>query len=253
MRLVTNEPVIKRNAAIGRYASLAGLAILVSGLVFNFIAPPGATPNLPWPPVNALLSRPEAQYVPLVTLLVGFLLSNLGIMYSNRWVRPPRPDEALDAALKGLDDRHVLYHYRMPAAHVLVAPSGVYALLPKRQGGTITFEGGKWRQTGQNRFLSFFGQEGLGNPVVELAAEVSALEKFLGKNLPDVEMPVKGVIVFTNTAATVEADDAPAPALHTKKLKDYIRRQPKGPTLAGAALKQLNEQIGVDGAAAEEK
>jgi hypothetical protein len=248
MRLVTNEKLIKRNAAIGRYASLAGLIVLVSGLVFNFIVPPGGTPNLPSEQLNALLSRPEAQFVPLITLVVGFLLSNLGIMYSNRWVRPPRPDEALDAALKGLDDRHVLYHYRLPAAHVLVAPSGVYALLPKRQGGAISFQDGKWKQTGHNRFLAFFGQDALGNPTAELAAEVAALEKFLAQKLPEVEAPVKGIIVFTNVSVTVAADDAPAPALHTKKLKEYIRRQPKGPTLSKALVAQLEEQIGLDGA-----
>jgi hypothetical protein len=249
MRLISNEPLIKRNAAIGRYTSLAGLIVLVSGLAFSILVPPGGTSNLPIPALNDFVSRPEAQFVPLVTLLIGFLLSNLGIYYSNRWVRPPRPDEALDAALKGLDDRHVLYHYRLPASHVLVAPSGVYVLLPKRQGGAIQYADGKWRHSGHNRFLALFGQEGLGNPLAELAGEVSALEKFLEKNVPDATVPLKGIVVFTNTAATVDAEAAPMPVLPTKKLKDYIRRQPKGPTLTPATLAQINELVGLNGRA----
>jgi hypothetical protein len=236
MRLISNASLIKRNAAIGRYASLAGLVVLVGGLVFSIVVPPG--------------QRPELQFIPLVTLLFGFLLSNLGIFYSNRWVRPPRPDEALDASLKGLDDRHVLYHYRLPASHVLVAPSGVYVLLPKRQGGTVSFADGKWRHSGHNRFLAFFGQEGLGNPLAELAGEVSALNKYFEKNLPEAGVPLKGIVVFTNTATSVDADDAPVPVLHTKKLKDYIRRQPKGATLSQTALGELNKLLKLNGDAA---
>ena len=245
MRLITNENLIKRNSFIGRTASLAGLVILLGGLVISIIAPPGGKTNISIAPLAALVSRPEFQYLPLVTLLVGFLLSQVGILFSNRWVRPPRPDEALDAALKGLDDRHVLYHYRLHASHVLVAPSGVYVLLPKRQGGEITFANGRWRQTGHNRFLAFFGQEGLGNPAAELEAEVRLLEKFLEKKLPDSAIPVKGMIVFTDIGATVHADAAPVPTLHTKKVKEYIRRQPKAPTLTPNLLTQLDEEIGV--------
>lgn len=232
MRLITNPSLIKRNAAIGRYTSLAGLVVLIGGLAFSFLFPPD--------------QRPELQFVPLLTLLFGFLLSNLGIFYSNRWVRPPRPDEALDAALKGLDDRHVLYHYRLPASHVLVAPSGVYVLVPKRQGGAISYEGGKWRQVGHNKFLAFFGQDGLGNPLAELASEVETLTKFFQKNLPEAGIPPKGIVVFTNISATVEADGAPMPVLHTKKLKDYIRRQPKSLTLSPAMLAQLDQLLNIE-------
>ncbi len=249
MRLITHESLIKRNSFIGRTASLAGLVILLAGLIISILAPPGSQPKTSFAPLAALVSRPEFQYLPLITLLVGFLLSQVGILFSNRWVRPPRPDEALDAALKGLDDRHVLYHYRLHASHVLVAPSGVYVLLPKRQGGEITYANSRWRQKGHNRFLAFFAQEGLGNPTAELEVEVKLLEGFLEKKLPDAKIEVKGIIVFTDIGATVQADAAPAPVLHTKKVKEYIRRQPKAPTLTPAMMAQLNEAIGVAGPA----
>ncbi len=252
MRLVTNETLIKRNATIGRYATGAGLVVLVSALIFNFlfIVPPGSEPRtLPLPFLTELVARPEAQFVPVIALVVGFLLSNIGTAYSNRWVRPPRPDEALDAALKGLDDRHVLYHYRLPASHVLVAPSGVYALLPKRQGGRISFAEGKWKQEGHSRFMAIFAQDGLGNPTLELEGEMAALQKYLDKNLPEAQVPVRGIVVFTNTAVAVDADEAPLPSLHTKKLKEYIRRQPKSATLSKTMLNELNARLGLNGAA----
>jgi hypothetical protein len=206
--------------------------VLLGGLAFSFVARPG--------------QQSELQFVPFATLIVGFLLSNIGIAYSNRWVRPPRPDEALDAGLKGLDDRHVLYHYRLPAQHVLVAPSGVYVLLPKRQGGAITYTDGKWRHTGRNRLLAYFGQEGLGNPLTDLASETNALSKFFEKHLPETSIPVKGIVVFTDIGAVVQADSAPLPVLHTKLLKDYIRRQAKGPTLSRMMLGQLNRLLKIE-------
>lgn len=209
MRTITNERVIKRNALIGRYSSLTGLAVLLGGLVISFV-------------------RPDLYFVPFYTLIGGFLLSNLGIMLSNRWVRSPRPDQALDAALKGLDDRHQLYHYRFPNAHALFSPAGVFALIPKFQAGRITYEGSRWRHSGYNRLTAFFGQEGLGNPTAEARAEASALLRFLHKHIPDVDNAVQPIIVFTNPKAEVRADDAPCPAMHAKKLKDYLRKLPKG-------------------------
>jgi len=230
MRLITNPGLIKRNALIGRYTSLAAMVVLLGGLASQFV-----------------LRQPEAQLIPLVTLLIGFLAMNVGTYYSNRWVRPPRPDEALDAALKGLDDRHVLYHYRLPAAHMLVAPSGVYALLPKRQGGVVGYADGKWKHAGYNRFLAFFGQEGLGNPLAEVAGEISALDKYFAKHLPQASVPIKGIVVFTDINVALAAEGAPLPVLHTKKLKDYIRRQPKSATLSRETLAQLDQLLRIDG------
>lgn len=228
MRLVTNEPLIKRNAFIGKASSIAGLAVLLGGLVYSF-------------------KFPEQSYVPFITLLIGFLFSNVGIYFANRWVKPPRPDQALDAALKGLDDRYALYHYRLGGSHALICPAGVFALATKSQPGAIRFANGRWAQTGGGSFfLKLFGQEGLGNPSVEAASEAKRVHEWLAKALPGETLPsVNPVIVFTHPAAVVEADDAPFPAMHAKKLKGYIRGLPKGPALSKAHLAQVDARLGL--------
>jgi hypothetical protein len=84
MEIIKNDRLINRNSRIGQIASIAGLIVLGGGLFISF-------------------TRPEMFSISLIALLVGFGLSQIGIYFANRWGRHPRPDEILDAALKGLD------------------------------------------------------------------------------------------------------------------------------------------------------
>ncbi len=228
MRLITNEKLIKRNATLGKYTVIGGLAILVGGLIVSF----------------SKQNDPDWQLVPFYTLLVGFLLSNVGTYYFNRYVREPRADQALEAALKGSDDRYYFYNYRLPASHVLVCPAGIYVLVPKFQAGKVEWDGKRWKHHGASLFRSIFGQEGLGNPNSEVASEIATLSKFLAKKVGGELTPVQGIIVFYSPQAQVEAKNAPIPAMHVKQLKEYLRKLPKGPSLNNQQITKLNEAIG---------
>ncbi|MBI3241079.1 MAG: hypothetical protein HYZ49_02150 [Chloroflexi bacterium] len=229
MRLITNESLIKRNATIGKYTAIGGMAVLIGGLL-----------------ISLFKKEPEWQLVPFITLIIGFILSNVGIYMSNRYVRPPRPDQVLDNALKGFDDRYYLYHYRAPTPHVLICPAGVFAFVLKFQPGEVSWDGKRWRQAkGGNFLLSLFGQESLGNPNAEAAGEVEALSRFLAKKIGADVPPVQAIIVFYNPNVTVNAKDAPLPALHVKQLKEHIRKLPKGPTLSADQIAKLDEAIGI--------
>ena len=227
MRLITNEPLIKRNAAIGKYCSIGGMLVLIGGLVVSF------------------RQEPEWQYIPFITLIAGFIMSNVGIFFINRYGRPLRSDQALDNGLKGFDDRYHLYHYRTPAPHVLICPAGIFVIVAKFQGGAVTWDGKRWAHKGRSFLLNFFGQEGLGNPNAEAAADAEALSKFLAKKVGDNVPPVQAFIVFYNPEVSVEAGDAPIAALHIKQLKEYVRKLPKGPTLANAQIAELDKALGL--------
>lgn len=217
MNIVTNESLIRRNANIGRIASLAGLLILLAGMILSF-------------------QSPESFGYSLAALLVGFSLSQIGIYFANRWGRRPRPDELLNQALKGLNRSFALYHYSAPASHLLVGPAGIWVILPRHQRGVITYEKGRWRQKGGGfrlMYMKMFAQEGLGRPDLEVEAEVQAVRKFLDKNLPEDEIPpVEAMLVFTNELAQVQADEAPIPTLPVRKLKEFVRAQAKEKRLA---------------------
>ncbi|MGD2156703.1 MAG: hypothetical protein PVG14_04815 [Anaerolineales bacterium] len=192
-------------------------------------------------------ARPDLFSLSIGALLVGFILSQIGIYFTNRWGRRPRPDEHLDQALKGLNKQYKLFHYETPASHLLVGPAGVWVLLPKNQRGTITYQKKRWRQKGGGLLLSYlkiFAQEGLGRPDLEIQSETEAVNRFLEDKLADSEVPpIRAALVFTHPDVEVEADDAPVPTLHALKLKDFIRKTAKSDPLSMEKVKTINDTL----------
>jgi hypothetical protein len=232
MRVVTHTQLVTRNVTIARYAGLGGLILLVGAFLLNLYA----------------LSQP--QNVQLVTyvfaaFLVGFALTTVGTAFQNRWGR--RPDVGLADALKGLDDRYCLYNYRMGASHVLIGPNGATVLLPKYQAGLITYQDGKWRHPGAPRsFLALLTpRDPLGNPAAEAAHEIDSLNALLKKRAPEIRLAPQAFIVFMHSGAEISAKDSPIPAVHSKQLKDHIRRQPKNAALSPALLADLDAKLGL--------
>ena len=127
MNILIHEKNVRRNAKIGQYTSLASLVILAGGMYVSFV-------------------YPNLLYISFIALLVGFVLSQVGIYYGNRWGRHPRVDERLTATLKGLTKDYTMYHYLTPVNHLLVGPAGVWVIEPYYQRGTIVYDGKKWKQ-----------------------------------------------------------------------------------------------------------
>lgn len=227
MEIISNEGLIKRNARIGQVTSITGLVVLAGGMFISF-------------------TRPEMFSVSLIALLVGFGLSQIGIYFGNRWGRRPRPDEELSEALKGLDGRYSLYHYTTPTSHLLVGPAGVWVLMPRQQGGTITYDENKkrWRQKGGNLYLKIFAQENLGRPDLEIGSEIHAVASYLESRMDEEEVPeVQVALVMTNERCEVDADNAPAPTLEKKKLKDFIRKTAKGKPISLDLVKEIQSSL----------
>jgi hypothetical protein len=229
MNIIRNDKLINRNSKIGQFALLGGLVVLAGGMFLSF-------------------RYPEQYGLSLAALMLGFLASQVGIYFSNRWGRRPRLDEQLDAALKGLDKKYTLYHYSSPVSHLLVGPSGVWVLLPYYQRGTMTYENGRWRQHGGNLYLKLFAQEGLGRPEAEVVAEVDRMQGFLSKGLPEgsVVPPVQAAMVFTNPKATIsipEGAEPPTPAVTLKELKELIRKAGKGKSLTPDKVTMVQEAV----------
>lgn len=224
MKVITNERLVKRQATIGKWASLTGMGTLVAGLVVSYR----------WPNLTV---------ISFGFLIVGFVLASVGTYNMNRWVKEPRADQSLDKALKGFDNRHFLYHYILPATHVLLAPSGLFVFTIKDHHGEIRCEGEKWHHKfNWGRLLLFFGQEGLGNPTREVRGEMERLRRFLDSRLPEAnEIPIEGLIVFTNPRASLELIDPAVPVVSSKKLKAYLRQRKKNRIPA----EQRKELVGI--------
>jgi hypothetical protein len=225
MKIVTNEKLVKRNGRIGQIATITGLLVLVGGMVLTF-------------------RNPNYAYLSWIALILGFGFSQIGLSFSNRWGRHPRPDELIDQGLKGLNDQYSIYHYSTPAAHLLVGPSGLWVILPYYQTGTIVYEKNRWKQKGggfMQRYLRIFGQEGLGKPDLEASEEIRSLERFFTKNMPEFEFEKPNVvIVFVNERADLQVEDAPILTLPVKQLKNTIRKSAKSSPFSPELINQVN-------------
>ena len=193
---------------LSQYVSLFGIAVLFGGLLILF------TGN-----ENALVWQ-------LLALAAGWAISQVGIFLGHRYSRKPRPDEVLDEALKHVARDGRLYHYLLPASHVLLTPTGVIVINAKYQIGKISADGDSWKQSGIG-LRKYFGQEGLGNPTKECERLISSMANYIRKNAPQVEeLPMAPMIIFTTKdIAALDIANSRIPAMHYSKVKGYLRQQ----------------------------
>lgn len=206
MEVLINQKAVERGEKLGKFLSIAGLAILAGGLIASF--------------------NEKYLLISMLALVAGFVVSQIGSYHVFRWGRRPRVDEELDKALKGLNSDFKMYHYFLPADHVLVGPTGVFVFVAKPQDGEIRCEGRRWRQkmTARRIFL-FFGQEGLGNPPAELELGMKGVAQLINERRPDLDQVViRGAVVFTNPRARLLINDPVVPALLPKQLKTFVRK-----------------------------
>ena len=228
MKIIKNEKLIKRNAQIGSWTSLGALLVLGLGMYISF-------------------TRPDLFIYSLVALLLGFTLTQVGMYMGNKFSRSPRPDEKLDAGLKGLQNEFVMYHYTTPVSHLLVGPAGVWIVMPYHQRGQVSFRKNRWRMSGGGflqGYMRVFGQEGLGRPDLEIDNEIRSLKKYLLKHMEESEIPeINAIMIFTNDDVELDAEETPVPALKLKQLKEFIRQRAKEKKLSAETLNKLKAAL----------
>ncbi|MDD2921744.1 MAG: hypothetical protein PHQ36_05595 [Anaerolineales bacterium] len=224
MKIIKNEKLIERNGKIGQWTSLAALIVLGAGMYISF-------------------KKPELFIYSVACLVVGFIMTQIGMYMGSRWGRSPRPDEKIDAGLKGLHSEFNLYHYASPISHLLVGPSGVWVLLPYHQGGKIAFAKNRWRLSGggfMQGYMRIFGQESLGRPEIDAEGETQALRKFLAKNMDEADIPeIKPILIFTNDSVELEVGDSSIAAMKLKQLKEFLRQGAKNRALSTSQIEKI--------------
>lgn len=211
MIILRDEKRIARMRRISQITSLTGIAALVVGMIIAFTNPE------------------QLFFYELLALIAGWTLSQVGIYLGHRYLRRPRPDEAIDREVRRVAKNGRMYHYLLPAPHVLLTPQGIVIFVAKFQGGKISVVNDKWKQTGLG-FLNMrklFGGEALGNPTKDAEFMVGAVANYLRKHAPSVEeVPMAPVIVFTSDGTqSIEVQNSSVPVVHYKKLRGFLRQQ----------------------------
>lgn len=229
MRVYVNEKKVRFRSRVATISSLIGLGVLIAGMIIT------------------LTVKPDNPYYPfwisaaLACLFVGFLAAQVGNYNLRRFGRRPRMDEVLDRALKGFDDRYEMYHWLLPAEHVLLGPAGLYVFVLRDTKAPVQAVGAKWKQPfNLFRALGLFGQEGLGDPVAEALSEAERLRSWLEKVAPDLEVDVEPLVFFTNPVP-IQKDDPVVPPMLPKDLKKYLRRRQKEAGLPETVRRRLSE------------
>ncbi len=226
MKIIKNEKLITRNGKIGQYTSLGALLVLAAGMYISF-------------------TKPDLFIYSVVCLLVGFIMTQVGMYMGNRWGRSPRPDEKIDAGLKGLHSDFSMYHYSSPVSHLLVGPSGAWVLVPFHQKGKVEFKKNRWKSSGggfMQSYMRIFGQESIGRPELDAENEVIALKKFFAKKMEGLTISVpevKPILVFTSDEVELNAGDSPIPALKLKQLKEFLRQGAKNRALTSDQIAKI--------------
>jgi hypothetical protein len=213
--------IIRDDEKIARYKKWAqrilvlGLVSLVGGMVLLFV-----------------LDSAQVVFYQTIALLAGWIMAQIGTYLAHRYVRTPRPDQSLDKAVKPAAGNGRMYHFILPAPHVLLTPSGPIIFNLKFQNGEISYRDGKWKQRGIG-MRRFFGQEGLGNPQQETESMVKSLAAFIHKEDPNIEeIPIGAMIVFTTEKIkSLEVDNSEIPAMQANKVRKFLRKEGAGKPL----------------------
>ncbi len=215
MRIIVNDSRIKLRTKIGERAPFVGLIVLVASTIIVF-------------------AKPEWMGLSMIVVWIGLLISLTGSYLGDRYVGPFAHHRKVPEALKGLPDDNVLFVYKLPTPFVLLEPGGVTVLTVKSHAGSVSFSGKGWKHQQKMGFLRrFAGQEALGRPDKLANGEVESLQVLLNKHLPEgMQVPVRGIILFTHPEVRLEVENPPVPALRSPELKRWLRRHVLHPKLS---------------------
>jgi hypothetical protein len=227
MRNYLDQRRVTRNSRLSKVLIIVGLGSMV---------------------VAFLVSLGRSLYINqvLVFALIGTVISQIGMALYNRWGRRPRVDEVLDHMLKGLDDRFAVFHYSLGTAHVLICPAGAYALLPNFDEGDVTYSDGKiWVDPGKGGILRRSRRKQLKNIDNDAKSAEEAIDKALKMSAPgESQKSIGSIHVFMRENSQVNVKDSPYLTTHMKKLKNVVRRLPKGKSFSKEEIESLAQILG---------
>jgi len=190
MNIYIHEDFVKEMERRAKRLQTIGMVLIAISFVFSFSTLLGTATFL------IFLAYPF--------LLVGFPLWTMGRNALRRLSTSPRPDNMLNAELKGFNNKYSLHHYVRYGEtwihHLLVTPSGLLVMQSSDAAGPITCNGSdsgdRWKSP-TNILDRITGlKPPVGNVTTELDDAVAGVKEIVGKiGKPDV--PVKGLILFT--------------------------------------------------------
>ena len=220
MNVFTNEAYLKQQKLRAMLIQTAGLGMVLVSFILSFF----------------YIDTPALIFLAYPALLIGWPM----------WLwargRSRYADMALKTAalvseeFKGLNNKYALFHglviEKLTFDHVLVSPDGILIIEMKEGGGLVTCrttdKGDQWRmKSGPIDRLARFGEEPLGNPTLELDAQIATLRAWLAaQGITRSPLPVAGVVAFRNPATPLNIESSKYDVLRLNELKAYVLEGP---------------------------
>jgi hypothetical protein len=133
----------------------------------------------------------------------------------------------------------------LPVEHVLVTPSGVWVILVKKQPGQFSYDGRRWHQKASFlRVFTFLSEPSLGKPIRDLERDLALVRDRLAAVAGSAEVPLEGVIVFTDPRASLEVKGTSCPVITQDNLTAFFRRElRKRPVLEAKLMRESIEVL----------
>ena len=214
MKIYIDHKAVKRNAIIGKILRWTSLGCMLIGLLAVFSQEVAENPGL----FSVFFS----------IMLLGILLSSVSAYFTTRFGKSPRPDELIDKAFKGLDDRYHIIHYKSSIPHLLISPSGVWSITPTFVDGDIFYDdkNKKWIHKKNSLINRFLSKEYFPNPSNDLKSYSKEFRKALKSNNIDSNLELNSLIILMNKNANLNGENEIENLLILpfEKVKDKFRK-----------------------------
>lgn len=281
MKIYRDLERIENRDKWGKRFSFTGLAILFVGLIASFI-PTWYPPEVPGQTELIRFLQANWTTISFIALPLGFICANIGSYNINRFARRrwpgnkqmARPDEVLQRALKGIDNKYAYHAFSLPANYVVAGPCGLLVFLAKSDKGRVNAKGDRWREPfSLGRMMTVFAREGIGRPQRDLELQQEDLRKFLAqidaeagaveehdaelseeqkpseeqkaekKPIALANTPIDGAVVFLNGGMQLELENPIPAGLRADQVKQLIRRKTKEVKLSNAHVRELIDAL----------
>jgi hypothetical protein len=119
--------------------------------------------------------------------------------------------------------------------HIVLGPSGIYVLETKNWSGKIVCKGDQWQRP---------GKKVKSNPSMQAKYNTQKIKKLLNTQpfFHGLDVWVEGLIIFTNTRASLSISNSTVPILKLQQLPGHIKNQ-KSSCLTKDQVQQIIKQI----------
>ncbi|MBN1536107.1 MAG: NERD domain-containing protein [Anaerolineales bacterium] len=222
---IADRPKLKSIATFTNVTAVGGFITLLGGVILPYF-------------------KPEFASVAYGFMLGGLIISIIGIYFTNRWVRPPRPETSLDEALRKFPDSYRLYHYSgLPCKHILLTPYGLVLFQAINWDGVFSYKNKRWKEhMNFGRVIRYPLEQHFDDPNKNASLMEQTVREYLKGYMGEYEtLPLQSMVVFLHPRVKLEVEN---PSILVSALDGFKKKIPaKGERMPEALYESIQKAL----------